>query len=290
MSERRRLRSSGVLFTALLLCAAAAAVEAFEVVVEPEEPRPGEVVRVELIGLDNPRRADCRFRSKSYPFYMLGPGRMRALVGLTAKQEPGWHPLKVSRIRFLLPDEIKTTGIMVGERKFTHQKLRMPKKRASLTGKPKARKGTRTIRETVKRESRRQRWSGPFLRPAKGRRTSEYGHTRTYNDGRPWSWHKGVDIAAPKGRPVRAPNEGRVALTDFFPIQGRTLLLDHGQGLMSAFFHLDSFRVSAGDKVEKGEIVAEVGGTGFSTGPHLHWGAYLHGDPVDPELLLKREF
>lgn len=261
---------------------------AFEVTLVPENPQPGDILSVEIIGLDNPARAECVFGTQTYPFYPVAPGKMRALIGLTAKTEKGVYSLRITRRRFLLPDVTQVYGITVPSRKFTHQYITMPKKKTRLTRRPGARKAIVLIRSTLKVDTPRQFWRGPFLRPAKGRRSSSYGHTRTINRKMSWDWHKGIDIAARSGHPVRAPDAGRIVLTGRFPVQGGMLILDHGQGLMSAFLHLKSFEVREGQKVGRGAHIANVGGGGFSTGSHLHWGVYVHGAPVDPVPLLKR--
>lgn len=242
-----------------------------------------------MAGLDNPARASCRFRGKTYPFYPIAPGRMRALIGLTARDKSGLYVLEVKHDRFILPDQTRILEVDVKKRTFTHQHLTMPKKKTKLAGKPDAKTAIRLIRATLAQDSRRQYWDGPLLRPSTGRKSSSYGHTRTINKKMSWDWHKGIDIAAPEGHPVVAPAGGKVVLTGRFPVQGGTLILDHGQGLMSAFLHLKTFLAEQGQILPQGAPVAEVGGGGFSTGSHLHWGVYLHGAPVDPLPLLKRK-
>ncbi len=274
------------LFPILLLLSQAA--NAFDVQVLPPKPLPGDVLTITVVGIDNPRRAELHFRSDTYPLYAVAPGKMRGLIGLTARDKPKLEYLRVVRKRFLLPDEVITVSVDLGTKKFSHQRLRMPKKKTQLTKKPEARSAIIRIRGALAKDTPHQFWSGVFLRPAKGRRTSKYGHTRTINGNMTWDWHKGIDIAAADGHPVLAPNGGRVVLTGRFPVQGGTIILDHGQGVMSAFLHLHEFNVEIGNEVEKGDRIAAVGGGGFSTGSHLHWGVYVHGDAVDPEHLLKR--
>lgn len=278
------------IIAALALTLAAPAARALEVVVEPLDPRPGDVLRVEVRGLDNPARATCRFRGRSYPFFVSAPGRLRALIGLTASAEPGPAEVAVKVRPFLLPSRKYSVPVDVRGRAFSHQNIRMPRSKVALTRDPKAREAIERIVAALGRKTRAQRWEGAFLRPARGRRSSSYGHSRTINRRMTWSWHKGIDIAAAEGETVRAPNAGRVALAGRFPVQGGTVILDHGQGVMSAFLHLRSFDVEEGQRVGKGEKIAVVGGGGFSTGSHLHWGVYVHGAAVDPEPLLDRSF
>lgn len=130
-------------------------------------------------------------------------------------------------------------------------------------------------------------WEGTFAVPAEGRIGTHYG-TRRYVNGEtyPSAIHKGMDIAADMGAPVSAPNGGRVVYADFLLSTGNTLVIEHGGGLKSYFYHLSEMHVQAGDLVEKGELVALVGSTGYSTGPHLHYEVRVRSNTFDPERLL----
>ena len=126
------------------------------------------------------------------------------------------------------------------------------------------------------------RWSEPFLLPVEGRTSSPFGDPRRYGVGGAVSYHLGTDIAAPVGTPVLATNDGVVRVAGFYPIKGGWVVLDHGQGLTSHHFHLANIEVAVGDVVARGEVIAGVGSTGLSTGPHLHWEMRLDGIPTEP--------
>ena len=98
--------------------------------------------------------------------------------------------------------------------------------------------------------------------------------------------HLGLDIAGRTGEPVVAPADGRVALTGDFFFNGRTVILDHGQGLFSMLCHFNEIRVQQGDTVTAGTTVGTVGATGRATGPHLHWTVSLNDARIDPRWLL----
>jgi murein DD-endopeptidase MepM/ murein hydrolase activator NlpD len=129
---------------------------------------------------------------------------------------------------------------------------------------------------------------GGFIAPVKGRITGVYGSQRILN-GQPRSPHSGVDIAAAKGTPIVSPANGiiRLAAKDMY-LMGNTLMIDHGMGLVSIFIHLDSVSAGEGQRVAQGEIVARVGNTGRTTGPHLHWGISVGSTSIDPARLLKK--
>ncbi|HEX7044746.1 MAG TPA: M23 family metallopeptidase, partial [Burkholderiales bacterium] len=96
----------------------------------------------------------------------------------------------------------------------------------------------------------------------------------------------GVDIAAPRGTPVRAPADGVVAAVGDYFFNGLTVFLDHGQGLISMYNHLDRIAVEPGARVARGDVIGAVGATGRVTGPHLHWSVSLNNVRVDPLLFV----
>lgn len=137
----------------------------------------------------------------------------------------------------------------------------------------------RAVRET---DSSLTGFLDGFIWPSSGRITGIYGSQRIYN-GEPRSPHYGIDIAAPAGAPVVAPADGVVTLAapDLF-YSGGTLIIDHGFGVSSTFLHLSGFEVEVGRQVRQGELVARVGSSGRSTGPHLDWRMNWYQVRVDP--------
>lgn len=136
------------------------------------------------------------------------------------------------------------------------------------------------------RDDDRNDFSVAFAWPLTGRISGVYGSQRIYN-GKPKSPHSGLDVAAPKGRPVLAPAAGTItfAKPDLY-LTGGTVLVDHGHGLSSSFLHLSRLDVVVGQRVEQGQAIGLVGATGRATGPHMHWGLNWFGVRVDPQLLV----
>jgi murein DD-endopeptidase MepM/ murein hydrolase activator NlpD len=134
-------------------------------------------------------------------------------------------------------------------------------------------------------QGRRRLWSGPFRLPRGSRITSQFGTARVYN-GEVQSRHLGADFAGAIGAPVRAPGKGVVALVADFYLAGRAVYVDHGAGLVTAYFHLSKSLVREGDTVHAGQRIGLVGQSGRVTGPHLHWVARYGAISVDPMSLL----
>ncbi len=124
-------------------------------------------------------------------------------------------------------------------------------------------------------------WHGVFALPSGAPIDSPYGEQGWYNGRREW-WHMGVDFAAPAGAPVTSANAGVVALARALPLGGNTVVVDHGQGVLSEYLHLSALAVAEGSRVDRGTVVGRIGATGLVTGPGLHWGLYVNGVPVNP--------
>lgn len=124
-----------------------------------------------------------------------------------------------------------------------------------------------------------------FDKPVDGPLSSPFGLRRFFN-GEERNPHSGLDFAVPQGTPVKAPADGEVVLVGDYFFNGKTVFLDHGQGLISMFCHLSAIDVAVGDQVSRGEVVGKVGATGRATGPHLHWNVSLNGVRVDPSIFI----
>ncbi|MES2719756.1 MAG: M23 family metallopeptidase [Pseudomonadota bacterium] len=124
-----------------------------------------------------------------------------------------------------------------------------------------------------------------FQWPLQGRVSSLFGLRRFFN-GEPRAPHLGIDIAGKSGTPVHAPANGRVALIGDYFFNGRTVIIDHGQGLFSMLCHFSDIRVKAGDQVTPDSVIGLVGATGRATAPHLHWTVSLNDARIDPRRLL----
>lgn len=216
---------------------------------------------------------------KTYPSFSIGQNKFRALLPTTPLDKSGSRQVQV----------ITNTGtqnftINLQNRSFPTQSIWLPPNKESLQGTDLEFDTVGKFKQLVTPE---KFWDGPFIRPNQGPVSTVYGVRRYYNGKFAENYyHRGVDYADYNGSPVVAPAAGRVALVGLesqgYEIHGNTVGIDHGQGVTSIFIHLNSISVKNGDMVKAGEEIATVGNTGASTGPHLHWGLYVHGQAVDP--------
>ena len=131
-------------------------------------------------------------------------------------------------------------------------------------------------------------WTLPFFRPVPGKLSSLFGLRRVFN-GQPRNPHRGLDFRAAQGDPIRAVADGVVALADSQFFAGNVVYLDHGLGVFSVYMHMSRLDVRVGDKIARGQVIGQVGGTGRATGPHLHLSLILQGVSSDPLPLLENK-
>jgi murein DD-endopeptidase MepM/ murein hydrolase activator NlpD len=133
-------------------------------------------------------------------------------------------------------------------------------------------------------------WNGPFALPVVDYRkiSSPFGTRRAYNGGPFSSYHEGTDFSATTGTPVYAPANGVIVLAETLTVRGNAIVIDHGWGLFTGLYHLSEIDVTVGQAVNQGDFIGRVGGTGLSTGPHLHWDMRIRSLNVDPMQLTRQ--
>lgn len=201
---------------------------------------------------------------------------------LTSKLSSGAYVLKIHEER--AGNTVKTTQlpIEVIDKDFPTQQL----KTSSTTASIRSNENEIALAEAFKRARELNHdqplWTGAFLQPVGGRISTEYGVIRYTNDAVESSRHNGIDFANPTGTPILATESGYVRMSEHLAITGNTIFIDHGVGIYSQYYHLETLDVGVGDYVEKGDVIGTVGSTGFSTGPHLHFSMYNNGVYVNP--------
>jgi len=283
-------------------------VDSAAVSVYPEKPVRGGVI-VALLRSDSSATPRCAWKGKATPCHVSDSG-VRVFVPLAADDSAGTFPLTIET-----PNARITRQIMVADRDFGRELILLSDSLSALVKRrTEIARDARAVRQVLSAVANEQRWTGRWRDPALQReKTSPYGVERFYAPASDSSrsiplgsakatagfgadsmrasdidlpgWrHAGIDIARSKGSPVMAPAGGLVADVGEYTLMGRTVLIDHGLGVFSAYFHLDTALVRRGDLVRAGQEIARVGRTGLATGPHLHYGVYVNGRDVDPAL------
>lgn len=260
---------------------AAAACEALEL---PESrPVPGGIV---LLDIDSAGTSAPEVRYRDHRVMVLRHGeKWRALVGLPLSIDAGRQVVRVESDG----QAPRYESFTVEPKKYATQRLKVAPSQVDLSKKDLE----RVTRERTLIDAALETWSPDppvmlrFLQPVAGRRSSSFGLRRVFNQ-QPRAPHGGMDIAAPEGTAVHAPADGRVIDTGDYFFNGRTIFLDHGQGLITMYCHLSAIEVQQGQVVRAGEPIGKVGATGRVTGPHLHFGVSLNRAFVDPAIFLEK--
>jgi murein DD-endopeptidase MepM/ murein hydrolase activator NlpD len=249
---------------------------------------PGQIMLARLVQGPDIKKFSIRFGDAVYE---LGPREQAleafALIGLDLGLKPGPYDLEMTVFLRNGRSEKLKHRVLVGRRDFPVKKLWVKEKfvRPPPEVQDRIQRETEILEMVYSVSSRKWLGEGLFERPHPGEMTPNFGEKRIYNTV-PRSTHSGVDIAAPYGSPVRASNAGRVVFARDLYFSGKTVIIDHGLGLFTFYCHFSRLKVSRGDMVKKGAVIALAGSTGRSTGPHLHWGVKLLGSRVDPAALL----
>ncbi len=250
----------------------------FEVALNPRNPVGGEGVRINIRGAGH-LGYEIIFGGKSFSPFRTQAGVLEIFLPV---------PIEAKGASEILIRE-KFVGITIGEKKevievtprdFKVIKLK-PASEKMRDKQPAVPEQKLLVSSAIKRLSGEKFWSESFSAPLEGKIGEPFAVKRV---GARYSYfHKGVDYPAPIGEPVKAINDGEIILSERgLNIYGNMLVIDHGHGIISCYWHLNELYKNKNDKVKKGEVIAEVGNTGWSTGPHLHFGVYLQGEAVDP--------
>ena len=249
-----------------------------------EENVPGGVALVNL--------GDASSSTSSPPRAWLGEqtvwvtrenGQWIAVVGLALDLPVGTQELRVGN-----GDAQKTVRFEIKAKNYPAQHITL--KNSSQVNLS-ADDEERALAEIARIQNLKRHWretndtNANFLLPAEGRLASRFGLRRFFND-EARAPHVGLDVAVPRGTPVKASAQGTVLAVDDYFFNGKTVFVDHGNGLISMYCHLDRIDVRAGDAVGQGQRLGLSGMTGRASGPHLHWSMILNGVMVDPALFV----
>jgi murein DD-endopeptidase MepM/ murein hydrolase activator NlpD len=208
----------------------------------------------------------------------------RALVGIPLSAKPGRHLVRIGNDT----QPPRYQAFTIAPKEYATQKLEVPPAQVDLSKEDLE----RVARERVRIDAALETWTGELpatlrlQQPVDGPRSSSFGLRRLFNE-QPRAPHGGMDIAANAGTAIRAPADGRVIDTGDYFFNGKTIFIDHGQGMITMYCHLSAIDVKPGEDIRRGHPIGKVGATGRVTGAHLHFGVSLNRAFIDPALFLE---
>lgn len=247
-----------------------------------------EIVVIRAFG-ERLSRVVGKLGDRTIPFFLESSGVFAAWVGIDLEEKPGKLKLAIEGWSQAEARKERHATILVKEKSFAQETLSVPADFDRFTKEvlERIRKEQSALSRIWNHATPRKFWEGRFVQPVESGITSPFGLRRIIN-GVARSPHSGVDLKAAEGTEIVASNHGRVVLRGDLFFSGKSLVLDHGGGLYTMYYHLSKFNVVEGAKVRKGEVIGRAGMSGRVTGPHLHWGARLNGARVDPFELMEK--
>ena len=246
----------------------------------------GEILWIEVPVNNSQAKVSGVLLKRKIPFFSVTDTSVAAIVGIDMQDPPGIQKLNIT-IHSPTKTEHLTYSITIIKEDYAVQHLKLPKNKVDLDSKTlkRVRREQKEMSAAFHHIGTQPLWESVFIEPVKGTVTGRFGSRRVIN-GQQKRPHSGEDIAAPQGTPVYVINTGTVAATMDHFFSGKGVVIDHGVGLFSMYFHLSEISVQPGQALKKGEVLGKVGSTGRATGPHLHWGIRINGARVNPYSLM----
>ena len=225
------------------------------------------------------------FYKKSINFYKCQGGFI-GLIPVYAWASPGKYQIQVSNTQ----TKLRTTlEVKILPKTFDVQYLKVAASTLSLNTTNNSAKDQVYFDAARAKPIQEKLWNGAFIQPAKGTITTDYCATRYTNNNPTPSRHLAIDIANNTGTPIMASNNGKVVLAKKLIITGNTIVIDHGMGVFTSYFHLSKISVKEKDVVTKGKVIGKMGSTGYSTGSHLHFAIWKDGTFLNPWTFFEKD-
>lgn len=248
----------------------------------------GDIFSIRLLNIPEGVSPQAETQLGNVVFTPRESGGWDAAVAVANFRDPGDYPVKVNA-----GDLSWEVTVKVSKFNFLEQDLVIDTGSAQITEANSA-KAYAQYREKIPplfgTWDDQRYWDGMFIQPVQGRISTNFGEIRYTNGDRSNPRrHNGMDIAAAEGTEISAPNNGRVVLAEYLLNTGNTIVIEHGGGLKSYYFHMIELNVKPEDMVKTGDIIGAVGTTGYSTGPHLHFEMRIGDQPVSPQMLFEKD-
>jgi len=250
-------------------------------IVAPAEVFQGRCFIVFAVSPEAYKEIHAYFDGRKYAFFPYEEGK-RVIIGCEPEKKTGEYPLRVEALSQDDKSEAVETVITVSPRLYPKVSFWLKPAKKKLLAPDLITREWAEIEKVILKENTEKLWSGSFIKPVPGITTMAFG-TREYVNGKRSGNHRGWDFRAKIGTPVQAPHAGVVVFAQNLLAFGGTMVLDHGQGIQTIYFHLSKILLPVGTLVEQGEVIGKTGNSGISSGPHLHWGMSVHNVRVDPK-------
>jgi len=210
--------------------------------------------------------------------YQLKPSQEEYVrfIPVPFNAKPGSYTVETADKRYSAPLEIQAKTFAIDSLTVSNQMNSMRQDTTRINADQKKIEAARS------QSSPMPYFTKPFIQPTTGRLTTPFGYQRVVN-GVPANRHAAIDIANKEGTPIMASNDGKVVLSESLYLTGNTIIIDHGLNVFSIYAHMSKLQSEVGQEVKQGQVIGLMGTTGFSTGPHLHYGMLIGNTYVNPQ-------
>jgi murein DD-endopeptidase MepM/ murein hydrolase activator NlpD len=256
-------------------------------------PLPPQQGRTVLLRFQTPDFATLTgtFMDKSVHVFVGEDGKSQTILfGIDAFAKPGVYPLALTVHGADGSTTQFSRNLLVADGAYNSEMIQLPSDQLDLLDPKVTQPEIDYILNIVSKVTPTRTFDGLMSLPVSAPVTSSFGTRRSYNGGPYDQFHTGTDFGAAPNTPILAPADGVVVMAQALHVRGNALILDHGWGVFTGYWHQTRFNVAVGQHVKRGDIIGYVGGTGRATGPHLHWEMFINGVQVDPLQWTRQNF
>ena len=280
------MNKTTVIFLSLFLISPIFAVDD-RVTITPMLVEQGKTMKIVVNRLARGESVRGKFIGRKIDFFQ-GDNCQRGFVGIPLEQKPGKYPLHLTIDGLAGGTKTINKTVVIAKGKFPVVSFWLKPAKNKLRSRELINNEWADVEKVLVVKEPVKRWRGRFDFPVKAPTSMVFGVVQKVN-GKPSGRHRGYDLAVPEGTVVTAPNEGKVVYLGRLKAFGNTIVVDHGLGVQTLYFHLSKFLVEVGQVVNRGDKLALSGNTGISSGAHLHWGMSVNNLRIDPAQWTKVE-